>query len=349
MASARAGIDLERLAAQARGTSSVRDVLLSEGDWQILREKLLALDEGREFLRSWDRFMACHGHHCRGELEFYNPRWSEMPDYILQLVRGYLAQADLRDPLQDRQERARRREQLQEQCRRQLRNPVQRLIFEHVLRAARNGSVLRENFKNEGIRWTAMLRRMLLEIGARLAAVGTLQEPEDVFFLELQELDALLHGKSDLNVPEFIASRRGEYEKNKSITPPEVVVGRFDPDQHVPEPETVSEGAEILQGVAASAGVATGQARVILRAETDEHVQAGEILVAPFTDPGWTPYFVPAAGIVTDQGGLLSHGSIIAREYGIPAVVNVPAATRIIKTGQRLRVDGNRGVVTILP
>jgi pyruvate,water dikinase len=106
--------------------------------------------------------------------------------------------------------------------------------------------------------------------------------------------------------------------------------------------------AVIQDGVAASAGIATGQARVILRADTDEQVQAGEILVAPFTDPGWTPYFVPAAGIVTEQGGLLSHGSIIAREYGIPAVVNVPAATKIIRTGQRLRVDGNRGIVTIL-
>jgi pyruvate,water dikinase len=401
MASAQAGIDLGRLAAQARAVPPVRDVLLSEGDWHILREKLLTLDEGRAFLRSWDRFMACHGHHCRGELEFYNPRWSEMPDYLLKLVRGYLVQTDVRDPRQDHQERTRRREQLWEQCRRQLRNPVKRMIFDRVLRAARSGSVLRENFKNEGIRWTALLRRMLLEIGVRLAATGVLQEPDDVFFLQLQELDALLHGGSEilgrtpspakptpgwqrqapacrwfarspsakpsalplppafpspqvqfgsgLHIRELIAARRAEYERNRSLTPPKVVVGRFDPDQPVPEAPTVSENAEVLHGVAASAGMATGQARVILRAETDEHVQAGEILVAPFTDPGWTPYFVPAAGIVTDQGGLLSHGSIIAREYGIPAVVNVPAATRIIKTGQRLRVDGNRGLVTILP
>jgi phosphoenolpyruvate synthase/pyruvate phosphate dikinase len=127
-----------------------------------------------------------------------------------------------------------------------------------------------------------------------------------------------------------------------------VVVGRFDPDEYVPEPETAVAGADVLHGVAASAGMATGAARLILRADTDEQVRAGEILVAPFTDPGWTPYFVPAGGIVTEQGGLLSHGSIIAREYGIPAVVNVPAATSVITTGQKLQVDGNRGVVTIL-
>jgi phosphoenolpyruvate synthase/pyruvate phosphate dikinase len=153
---------------------------------------------------------------------------------------------------------------------------------------------------------------------------------------------------SGLDISKIIAGRRAEYQRNKSITPPKVVVGRFDPDKYAPEPETADASADVLHGVAASAGIATGQARVILRADTDEQVQAGEILVAPFTDPGWTPYFVPAAGIVTEQGGLLSHGSIIAREYGIPVVVNVPAATRIIRTGQRLRVDGNRGIVTIL-
>jgi pyruvate,water dikinase len=100
--------------------------------------------------------------------------------------------------------------------------------------------------------------------------------------------------------------------------------------------------------LAVSPGVVSGKARVILRADDNEQVQAGEILVAPFTDPGWTPYFIPAAGIVMDQGGLLSHGAIIAREYGIPAVVNVGNATKIIKTGQTIHVDGDRGVVRIL-
>src|SRR5262249_42106856 len=101
-------------------------------------------------------------------------------------------------------------------------------------------------------------------------------------------------------------------------------------------------------GVAVSPGVATGPARVILRSDSGEHVLPGEILVAPFTDPGWTPYFVQAAAIVMDQGGLLSHGSIIAREYGIPAVVNVGPPTRIIRTGQTLHVDGSRGRVAIV-
>ncbi len=345
MASAQAGIDLWRLAAQAREMPPVRQVLVCESDWSVAKKKLSAFEAGRTFLQGWDRFMACHGHHCRGEIEFYNPRWRETPDYILKLLRGYLAQTATPNPFHDHQEHHRRREQLRRQCLRQLRNPVKREIFVRLLRAARSGSVLRENFKNEGIRWTATLRRMLLEIGARLAGAGVLREPDDVFFLQLKELEAVLHGVRELDTRAIIAMRRAEYEKNKSVTPPPVVMGRFDPRQS--PPQAAGESTNVLHGVAASAGVATGSARVILRADTDEQVQAGEILVAPFTDPGWTPYFVPAAGIVTEWGGLLSHGSIIAREYGLPAVVNVPAATRIIRTGQVLQVDGNRGIVTI--
>ena len=103
-----------------------------------------------------------------------------------------------------------------------------------------------------------------------------------------------------------------------------------------------------MNGFGVSPGKATGKARVILRADTQEQLLAGEILVAPFTDPGWTPYFVPAAAIVMDEGGVISHGSIVAREYGIPAVVNVGGGTQIIKTGQMIEVDGNNGVVKIL-
>ena len=113
-------------------------------------------------------------------------------------------------------------------------------------------------------------------------------------------------------------------------------------------PWTPAAQSRTLKGITVSAGVVRGRARVFLTVDTDEPVLPGEILVAPFTDPGWTPYFVPAAGIVMDMGGLLSHGSIIAREYGIPAVVNVGPATRLIHTGDLIEVDGDLGEVRIL-
>jgi pyruvate,water dikinase len=189
------------------------------------------------------------------------------------------------------------------------------------------------------------MRKMLLDLGNTLYSKGIFENPDDIFFLKFEEIGPVAQNKADFDIKKTITSRRAEYEKNKSVTPPNVVIGKFNPDNFVPD--AVDTDIDILDGLAVSPGVVTGKARVILKADTDEHVLPGEILVAPFTDPGWTPYFVPAAAIVMDQGGLLSHGSIIAREYGIPAVVNVGPATKIIKTGQTIQVDANKGVVKI--
>jgi len=227
-----------------------------------------------------------------------------------------------------------------------LKNPLKRAIFRLALYRAQHGARLRENFKSELIRRFAFLRRFLLELGRRLAARGRLADENDVFFLEIEEFHSgsLLDPGRDLRA--LTAGRRALYEQNLKITPPSVIVGRFDPRAFVPD--AVDRGTKEFLGLGVSAGTATGRARVILRSDADERVQPGEILVAPFTDPGWTPYFVAAAGIVMDMGGMLSHGSIIAREYGIPAVVNVGPATQIIRTGQWLEVDADRGVVTVL-
>lgn len=190
------------------------------------------------------------------------------------------------------------------------------------------------------------MRKLLLELGKRLKERNVLKNEDDIFFLKYEEIMSVIQGNADFHIHQVITVRRSEYDSNNSITPPDVVFGKFDPDNYVPD--TIDEQAQELKGFGVSGGTATGKARVILRADTDEQLLAGEILVAPFTDPGWTPYFVPAAAIVMDEGGVISHGSIVAREYGIPAVVNVGSATKIIKTGQEIQVDGNRGVVRIL-
>jgi len=187
---------------------------------------------------------------------------------------------------------------------------------------------------------------LLLELGKRLKEKNMLKNEGDIFFLRYEEIAPILQGNADFDIRQVITARRIEYDKNSSVTPPDTVFGRFDPDNYIPD--TIDEQAQELKGFGVSPGTATGKARVILRADTDQQLLAGEILVAPFTDPGWTPYFVPASAIVMDEGGLISHGSIVAREYGIPAVVNVGSATRIIKTGQTIQVDGNSGVVRIL-
>ena len=156
----------------------------------------------------------------------------------------------------------------------------------------------------------------------------------------------VLERKAAFDIVQTVRQRRREYERFEAIDPPQVILGKFDPDSYVPA--KIDTQVTAFEGMSACPGKVTGKARVILRADETQQVLPGEILVAPFTDPGWTPYFVNAAGIVMDQGGLLSHGSIVAREYGIPAVVNVGPATKIIQSGQMLLLDADQGTVSIL-
>jgi pyruvate,water dikinase len=291
--------------------------------------------------------MRRHGHHTRAEIDVRNPRWSETPDYVLEVIRGYLDGMDhgMPDPVEAHAKRTGEAERVAASCRREL-GPLKRAIFGFTLGRARMGSVVRENVKSEAIRWIDAIRRNVLELGERLAARGVIGERDDIFFLSLDEVGPVSAGMVEFDVRRTISERRSEFERNLTLDPPPVVVGDWDPARSPRLPER--KPARVFEGLSVSAGYARGRARVILRGDEGHQVLPGEILVAPFTDPGWTPYFLPAAGIVMDMGGMLSHGSIVAREYGIPAVVNVGPATELIRTGQLIEVDADHGVVRVL-
>jgi phosphohistidine swiveling domain-containing protein len=346
MVDAAAGLDIWRLAAMAHSKPDVNDLILSHKDWHTIEAEFSKTGSGREFLAQWSRFMLLHGHHCRGELELYNKRWAETPDYVLKFVRSHITQTGRIDPVQNFVAAAKQRRELEQQCRQQLRNPIKRTIFNLLLARSQQGSIFRENGKSEVIKVLTTMRKTLIELGKRLSDKGVLEKADDIFFLKQEEIVLVVNGSAEFDIRRVIADRRAEYDKNNSVTPPDVVFGQFDADNYIPDTE--DEKTEVLSGLGVSPGKATGKARVILRADSDQQLLAGEILVAPFTDPGWTPYFVPAAAIVMDEGGVISHGSIVAREYGIPAVVNVGNGTKIIKTGQTIQVDGGLGVVRIV-
>ena len=346
IADTEAGLELWRLAALAHEDEQTQVRLLSEGGWDAIGPGLAHTDHGRRFLVAWNRFTSTHGQHCHNELELASPRWAETPDYILGLVQGYLRSLDRANPLEKQRQLAEERERLTQQCRQRLTNPVKRRLFNWSLRGTQKLTRDRENWKNEAVRFLTVFRGVFLELGERLRQKGVLANREDIFFLELSEVEPAVQGRADFDVQQRITQRRAEYEWNKDQTPPPVVVGRYDPHKHV----TVNSDApvKVLRGIAVSPGIVTGKARVITHPNHGQQVEPGEILVAPVTNPAWTPYFLPAAGVVMDMGGVLSHGAIIAREYGLPAVVNVGPASRIIQTGQTIRVDGDRGTVTIL-
>jgi phosphohistidine swiveling domain-containing protein len=345
MDSAEAGFELWRLAGEAGSHPGVKAAILAGDELGATWKAISHVEGGNAFISRWERFMGEYGHHAQGELEVSKPRWREDQDTILHILRGYMASLGEVDPLEKHRRNMTTRVELARDCRAELRNPLKRLAFDYYLDRAQRGSVIRENIKSEAVRHLAIIRCILLELGGRLVKGGVLTAVDDIFYLDQNELALVLEGTYTEDVGKVVASRRAEYERNLAILPPKVIRGRFDPMLFTEEREVEYE--DVLHGLAVSSGVATGPARVILRPGS-ERVEPGEILVAPFTDPGWTPLFLTAAGIIMDMGGLLSHGSIVAREYGIPAVVNVGPATRMIKTGQIVQVDGDRGVVRVL-
>jgi pyruvate,water dikinase len=282
-------------------------------------------------------------------LELATPRWSETPDYILGLVRGYVQGLDGHNPIENQQRLAAERRALTESCLQRLRNPLKRWVFRRTLAQAQRLALNREQWKNEAVRAITVLRRMLLELGERLREGRVLEQRDDIFFLQISELEAVASGRAPADLPILLHSRRAEYAGNQALRPPPVVVGGLDGMAVLPAmPSSSAAGGVVLHGIPVSPGLVVGRARIILRDNEHDQVLPGEILVAPFTDPAWTPYFVTAAGIITDQGGILSHGSIVAREYGLPAVTNVGHATTTLFTGDLIQVDGNRGQVRLL-
>jgi len=348
MASAEAALDLWRLAAWARQHTEVKAILAEPQPYPLLRHRLRGSPTGVGFLERWDAFVRRHGHHARGEVDAFNPRWSETPDELLDQIRHYLDLPDGFDPTAEQARRRAEREVLFEACRRRLRAPWKRWGFGWLVRRGQAGLRFRENVKSEAVRSVASLRAALLEAGRRLEARGLLATAGDVFYLEFGELDRTLRGDPIARVAEVIALRKAERKRLETMHPPSIVVGDFRPEASLAGlgPDPSANGA--LHGLGVSSGCARGRARVIPQGDPGARLLPGEILVVPWTDPGWTPLYLTAAGIVADIGGQLSHGSIIAREYGIPAVVNVGHATQTLRTGQLIEVDGDRGLVRVV-
>jgi pyruvate,water dikinase len=189
-----------------------------------------------------------------------------------------------------------------------------------------------------------VIRLLCREVGQRLAAQGLLTDPQELYYLTFPEVQQLIaNGTLDRQMTARIRRRQAEFARNQQVTFPTSFQGRPRPLC----PTSVPGAGTLLRGIPVSPGVVTGAARVILDPRQEAALQQGEILVAPVTDAAWGPLFLIAAGLVVDVGGPLSHGAIVAREYGLPAVVNVPEATRRVRTGQMLTVNGATGEVWV--
>jgi pyruvate,water dikinase len=285
-------------------------------------------------------FLARYGFRAIGEIDIGVPRWSEDPVHLLGALANYVRLGD--QALAPDAQFAQGEHQAEAMVTRLLArvHGPRRVVLGFVLRRVRQLIGSREAPKFHLIRLLATPARELLKpVGLDLVARGRLAVADDVFFLTLPEARRAVAGE---DVRAIVASRREAFERERARRHiPRVLLS----DGTDAEAALVIRGPGGLRGSPASPGTVTGAARVI-RSPQGAQLEPGEILVAPSTDPGWTPLFLTAGGLVMEMGGMMSHGAVVAREYGIPAVVGVAEATEQIATGQRVTVDGSAGTVT---
>ncbi len=290
-------------------------------------------------------FLSIYGHRSVSELDLGMPRWSEDPTYILGILESLLQLHDLALSPDAQYRRAAEAAEVMvaELTRRARRKSRWRgLLVGFCLRRARALGGLREVPRFCLTHVLARARALLWPLGDELVRAGCLEQAEDIFFLSLPEVRAARTG-TDLR--RTVRERRASYQQELTRRHVPLVL-LSDGTEPSAKPSTAVSAHGTLLGTPASSGIVTAPARVILD-PTGARLAPGDILVAPATDPGWTPLFLTAGGLVTETGGAMSHGVIVAREYGIPAVVGVPRATERIPTGSRLTVDGTAGTIVI--
>ncbi|MGN9778937.1 PEP/pyruvate-binding domain-containing protein [Micromonospora sp. H33] len=293
------------------------------------------------------RFLDTYGHRGVAEVDLGVPRWDEDPAPVFAMIANYLRVTDPEQAPDRRFARAAATAEatLADLTTRARRRPVRGRIAVFLLRRARALAGLREAGKFAGLYRLREMRRQLLFIGADLADAKLLARPDDIMFLTLDEVhDAVRLGTDHRDtVAARVATHRRELRRR--TVPVALLSDGTDLETVLPAPPT-AEGA--LRGVGAAPGRVTGPARVVHDPAT-ARVDPGDIIVAATTDPGWTPLFLTAGGLVTETGAVMAHGPTVAREYGIPAVICVPDATRAITDGQLVTVDGAAGTVTAVP
>ncbi|MEV0251091.1 aminotransferase class III-fold pyridoxal phosphate-dependent enzyme [Nocardia sp. NPDC050712] len=301
----------------------------------------------------WDSALAAfldeHGFHADSELELTCPRWSEQPERMRSMIESMLdSGTPPADPDQGLAEQRRRFESTLAAVRARVRSdPLARIRFgaglDKQVRRSREYLVARERMREFSARCYAIVRAYVVEAGRRCAAAGALDGPDDVFLLTVHELAEL--GGTSGSTAEFsalIAYRRAMYQGYRDLVPPHELGAGI-------APVAVEAGdGSLLRGLGCSPGVVEGPVRVLTSLRDIGRLRTGDILVTQFTDPGWTPALGLVAGVVTEVGGMLSHAAVIGREYGIPAVLNVADATRTLRSGQRVRVNGGAGTIEIL-
>ncbi|MFI0221400.1 rifamycin-inactivating phosphotransferase [Streptomyces lydicus] len=317
------------------------------GDAAFLDE-LAKLAGGTEARDAIETYLDRYGMRCVGEIDITRPRWRERPTtlvpVILDNVRNFEPGAAERRFEQGRQKAQKKEQDVLSRLRALPDGDRKADETKRMIDRVRTFIGYREYPKYGIVSRYFVYKQALMEEAERLVQAGVLPEKEDIFYLTFQELHDVV--RSHQVDDQIVQQRKDAFRSYQALTPPRVLTSDGEAVTGAYRRDDVPAGA--LIGLPVSAGTIEGRARVIIDM-ADADLEAGDILVTTFTDPSWSPLFVGIAGLVTEVGGLMTHGAVIAREYGLPAVVGVEQATRLIRDGQRIRVHGTGGYIEILP
>ncbi|QOQ56681.1 phosphoenolpyruvate synthase [Bacillus amyloliquefaciens] len=310
-------------------------------------DELLKFEGGQETRDAIDDYLNKYGMRCVGEIDITRTRWSEKPaaliPMILNNINNSVPNASHRKFEQGRQEALKKEQELLDRLKQLPDGEQKAKETKRMISIIRNFSGFREYPKYGMVSRYFVYKQALLKEAEQLVEAGVIHEKEDIYYLTFEELHEVVRAnKLDYQI---ISKRKNEYKLYEKLSPPRVITSDGEIITGKYKRENLPAGA--IAGLPVSSGVIEGRARVILNME-DADLEEGDILVTSFTDPSWTPLFVSIKGLVTEVGGLMTHGAVIAREYGLPAVVGVENATRLIKDGQRIRVHGTEGCIEIL-
>lgn len=316
---------------------------VSEADFL---ESLVQLPGGSESRNAIADFLTRYGMRCAGEIDITRPRWSEKPTTLVPLlntIKNVEPGASRRRFEQGRLAAVKKRQELLDRLKELPDGEQKAAETDQMIDKIRNFIGYREYPKYGIVSRYFVYKQALLNEAESLVQAGVIPEKETIYYLTLDELREVVRTNNlDYGI---IRARKESHRIFEKLTPPRIITSEGEIITGKYSPENRPAGA--IAGLAVSAGVIEGRARVILTME-DANLTDGDILVTAFTDPSWTPLFVAVKGLVTEVGGLMTHGAVIAREYGLPAVVGVENATKLIKDGQKIRVNGTDGYVEIL-
>ncbi len=336
-------IAIAKLASHAQKNTEIKKSLENDTE-ELFLQKLTQNNTWKPFKEQYDQFMKDYGHRCHTR-EVYYPCWIENPKLVITLLKGLISDENLDFSSVEKQkilERKQTEQEILDRIGKLSFGFIKKRLFKIVLQYAQTYLTFRENQRFFLDHQHVRQRRLFLEYGRRFQKNGLIDDPMDIFFLSKEHIFDVAIGKKTLDKTRLLQEKESFF-KNQGKLPPKFIKGNTEFDDTI----IYDEHSLQITGVGCSPGITTGKVRIVTSISEIGSIQKNDILVTRNTDPAWTPVFKKLSGLITETGGILSHGAVVSREYNIPAITAVKQVTTLLKNGQQITLDGNTGIIYI--